>query len=672
MLRAYIPKLTMATQLKHATMLVDNYDTMMERVITLDNIQKTDIANEFFHAMRSYELPFIETYIVLLNRKYQTSKTFRQDRFERTMNKITRLKHDAESRAQSTSTIENDRGPLHLLLLLAARLDPSIHFNTISKDSNWAQLSSFREYLKSLPWLRDVLMSDGIGRDWPGLPACVVVHICTDYKGLRWPLVISTSADRYEHFEEEINLHRDFFSEASTYLTKIKARRTRRLLRLTEKLDNDITRRVEKLSRISTTFASWAQEGKTNNRALRLNEYLFPSQANDGYMEMPLRLPGTLATWCPNGDAKPSCFLDSFRFQVDKPQAGKISDRKAKKGLQESYPFYACAEWSGFLEWCNFTRAWPNAYSSIPTRWPPPEGSVTGIPRWYFRAWDEMPFLPYTAETVACRPRRYDAAGTDAEVDRKLEECFPGLPLRKSVVEGNLFGRDVRRRYLHLANLVCMELLEQQFELNKEVTIEAIIEAIIAGLEFSLQDMQNIIWVSSEPWYPNKPRKWKKPSKEQEDKIRSRRFHVWLVVWRDHKEEIDCRTLAIYDREQDAAYWFQCNKDEYHQQRNFVRQYREFLHGFNISKHTNANVEIRLHVVQNPQLGDGRLSGFHLIENSRVFFREPVGERVTARNWHESESYRSFQTISQKEDEMVMQWKRFIWVELGHPDGCIN
>ncbi|KAI1169912.1 hypothetical protein F4777DRAFT_571222 [Nemania sp. FL0916] len=81
-------------------------------------------------------------------------------------------------------------------------------------------------------------------------------------------------------------------------------------------------------------------------------------------LEIPVRLLGILATWGPDGEYKPSCALDYYRFQVKKPQYAELQERKEKDGSRRVFSTKSCAEWTGLLEWCNQTEVWPTSDES--------------------------------------------------------------------------------------------------------------------------------------------------------------------------------------------------------------------------------------------------------------------------------------------------------------------
>ncbi|KAI0115774.1 hypothetical protein GGR51DRAFT_502064 [Nemania sp. FL0031] len=105
---------------------------------------------------------------------------------------------------------------------------------------------------------------------------------------------------------------------------------------------------------------------------------------------------------------------------------------------------------------------------------------------------------------------------------------------------------------------------------------------------------------------------------------------------------------------------------------NFAKKYRKFLHHFNITLYVNDPVSAES--VPVPQPHNDWASGFHLIENARVFFREPLGEGSKARSWHESQACKKLRATDSQvsaalyESHMVKKWVDFARLELGHAD----
>ncbi|KAI1130221.1 hypothetical protein F5Y10DRAFT_289679 [Nemania abortiva] len=612
----------------HLRQLVKNYRVMVDQVNILDKNRNTQIASDFFRTMASVNVPFVESRINSCQSEgyaIMAAETLRELRTE--FNGLL----EAIGPQETGYTGEGDDSPFLLLLRLAVH-QGSIHFSKLQGNKDWEEMASFQGYLQTLGRnLVQIPVGDGTESYWPGLPSCVLAHCSTKPDGLRWNPVISASVDRYNDFGD-----RDQWP----------CQRLRQISRLEEKCPQDVVRRIAELRKISESFAKWVPPEDDRKRTGATTDYRHPSHCKDKLTGIPVNLPGIVATWRPNGDYMESCLLDHFRFHVRKPQSAKRRERSRKDSQRALYPVQSCAEWSGLLEWCACTRTWPTAYTS--TRWPPPENSDVRIPSWPFRGWDEMPFSAYTMDIVDRRPDRYDV-----NIDiGAWEKLFPGLLLRKSVADGTLFGRPIQTQYAGIANL----------EGAAEAKSRLRLEEIVAGLAFSLQDMQNTIWISMLiSWEHRSDHKF---DVNTQNAIRTRRFHLWPV----HLESGHW-ILAIYDREQDSVHWMDPWNSGNEQ---FGKEYRKFLKGFNITLHEDDPVTVK--AVRVPRPHDDWTDGFHAIENARAFFREPLGQGLHARSWHESKACRKIRSndlqISDAdcESRMVEGWVRFARLELGHAD----
>ncbi|KAJ8127050.1 hypothetical protein O1611_g6587 [Lasiodiplodia mahajangana] len=336
--------------------LITNYRIMIDHVNRLDEHRNTQITSDFSLTMAEVQLPFAKKYIESVLETDDLDH-FLSKGLQVLILEIERLLAEVEPQGKEYVG-KADEGPFLLLLRLAVRQGAIRFDKPKDDDKEWGEMSSFQGYLNTLGReLKDVVLDNG-NRYWPGLPSCVLAHVNTDPDALRWDPVISASADRYNHFSDQ---------------GQWRGRRHDQMSRLEQKCPQDVVRRIQNLKSVAVGFNEWVSQNK-RDKSWVIKNYRSPSTSKDALTGIPVNLPGMLATWFPNGDYKTSCLLDRFRFFVTKPPNAKRRERAEKDHLRDTYPYDACAEWSGFLEWCALTQAWPTTYK--PTRWPPPEDST--------------------------------------------------------------------------------------------------------------------------------------------------------------------------------------------------------------------------------------------------------------------------------------------------------
>jgi len=278
--------------------------------------------------------------------------------------------------------------------------------------------------------------------------------------------------------------------------------------------------------------------------------------------------------------------------------------------------------------------------------------------RWGFR---QDPFLPYTDAQVASRPAWYDTTQHMAEVRGMLPRLFPGFRYRDNYKTGQIFGEDAM---FAIANLVNLEgrLVGGGWLYDED---------IFAGLQFMLQDLQHLIWISNLHAWSLGTQAFVSRTPEDVARLVDSRFHVWPI-----NEGGVHWALAIYDQKEGVVRWM----DSMRKARTktnaavFVKEYWNFL-GHHGSRH-HWKEPPRVVIMTVPEQVLGWTCGLHVLENARMYFRENAAGDGRNLSWHHSEWMLDRREASEKvltlqdlETALRFDWALFCRAELCQEGG---
>lgn len=236
-------------------------------------------------------------------------------------------------RTVASSALEHT-SPLKLVLKLAAQKAPDITFTRGQRQDkrkdNWGRLASLKRYLKNLNLRSNVAKSElgELMKYYPGIPSCIMAlyPIWHDHD-----VVISTAKDKF------------VVSQPLSQLAEM--RRDAMLQDFRQRCSTEVQARVDAVEEISRDMMSWV-EGNRSYEQSELQAYLSQYERRT---QIPVYIPGLVATWGPPSGYMPACLLDHYRFRAHKPPAAEKREGALDQSEKQRPAFghNTCAEWPG-------------------------------------------------------------------------------------------------------------------------------------------------------------------------------------------------------------------------------------------------------------------------------------------------------------------------------------
>jgi len=297
--------------------------------------------------------------------------------------------------------------------------------------------------------------------------------------------------------------------------------------------------------------------------------------------------------------------------------------------------------------------------------WPDRMWEGKHVLAWPSRTDSEMPAKPYSFRTIGARPGWYDTIRKGDALEKEFPAYFPGLEPRSTWDNGQLFGEEI--------SLICYDALNAEGHICCEQYLSQ--EDIVAGLRLVLQDLQDVVWVGHLTALSGDLAYLPLHMKDI-DQMTSARFHVWPV----HLPGLKHWGLFIYDAG-NAEIFYMDSLGKGKESQDFIKNlgpnYKEYLAKHKITNAMGGLITVR--TIEVPHQTNGWCCGVHVLENARMYFREPDLKGIPGSTpWTRSATMpaRLAGDFDQKdpllehaEEEMMFNWGKFFRREVGTARG---
>ncbi len=228
-------------------------------------------------------------------------------------------------------------------------------------DNTWGPIRPLHDLLVNLQGNLRTLNVEGISVFWPGLATCIMFH---EYDST---FTIASSTARYHHLAGLTSLARTVRKD---HMTRLRAR-------IPPRDKNNMTN-VERFCK---------EVSKDRAR----NPFAQPSSR--------AQVDGVGATFNPDGQYTVACFLDFWRFDMQRPTAARVEEASYRMADRQLYGVDSCAEWELWMIKISKLKIKPGVVlrkhpliemrqtfppytqSSRPPNWvPPPRESIPNMP----------------------------------------------------------------------------------------------------------------------------------------------------------------------------------------------------------------------------------------------------------------------------------------------------